>query len=89
MEQYADGSRLVEMRLTLSEVRGDLRFSLYVFLGGVVFDDGTTRRTYTAADFSDTGELVVRFIAAAGVKDSACHSIRSYQGGKFISKREN
>lgn len=89
VEEYPDGSSLVEMRLTLSEPRTDLTFRLNIFIAGVLFEDGTTTRTFTAADFNDLGELVVRFLVAPGVNASVCHNIRAYQDGEILTVRTN
>jgi hypothetical protein len=87
---YPDGTRLIEMKIVLSEVPADIRLSLDIFISGVTFDDGTTLKEFTAADFDATGVLTVRFLKAASVGDgSACHKLRIYQGNQQISIRSN
>ena len=55
-----------------------------IFAAGVTFDDGTTVKTLTAADFDSLGRCKVRFIKAKGVYTSNCHSTKIYQNGVVI-----
>ena len=54
------------------------------YTGGVMLDDGSTRRTYTADDFDDMGNLTVRFLKSPGVTTSVCHRTFIYQNGVEI-----
>lgn len=89
VEQYSDGSRLVEMRLLLSELPDDFRAKLEIFAAGVTFEDGTTVKWVTKADFDSTGQLKVRFIMAPNSYTSICHRLYIYQGDTLLETRTN
>lgn len=84
LQVYPDGSQLVETREVLSPVPSDLTVRLDVLVGGVTFDDGTTSKTLTPADFDALGQSVVRFIRPASARTSTCYSITALQGGTQI-----
>jgi len=65
-------------------VPSDLTVRLDVLVGGVIFDDGTTSRTLTPADFDALGQSVVRFIRPASARTSTCYSITVLQGANQI-----
>lgn len=58
-------------------------------LGGVLFSDATTTKTFGPDDFSPIDEYYVRMIRAAGVGASICHTTRFYQGGVFLGEYQN
>jgi len=84
VEQYSDGSQLVETMDVLSPVRPDVTVQIMVIVGGVTFDDGTTFKELTAADFDALGQCKVRFLLAAGVQTANCHGIRVMQGASLV-----
>ena len=84
LQVYPDGSQLVETKEVLSPVPSDLTVRLDVLVGGVIFDDGTTSRTLTPADFDALGQSVVRFIRPASARTSTCYSITVLQGANQI-----
>ena len=84
IDTFADGSQLIEGRMNLGLVPADLVIKMHVFAGGITFDDGTLDKTFTAADFSATGELRYRFIRAPGAYPNTCHTIMFYQGTTAI-----
>jgi hypothetical protein len=84
LQTYPDGSQLIESLLILSPVLPDLTVRLDVIVGGVTFDDGTTSRILTAADFDSMGQYLVHFIRPAGSTTSVCHSISVFQGSTLI-----
>ncbi len=81
---YEDGTELVEMGLVLSPVRPGVTVRVEVHAGGVVFDDGTTIRELTAADFDELGRVKVRFLRPPAWKTSVCHRTQAYQDGVFL-----
>ncbi|NJK91129.1 MAG: hypothetical protein HC904_04415 [Blastochloris sp.] len=89
VDQFADGSQLVEMRVVLSSVPEDIRLKFDIFVAGITFEDGSTVKWFTAEDFNDQGELKVRFIKAASVKSSVCHRLYIYQGNTLLETRTN
>ncbi len=87
IQTYSDGSQLVEMTMICSPVEPDVTFVLEPIVSGIMFDDGTTTKTLTAANFDALGQCLVRFIRPAVVRTSVCHSIKAYQGGYQIGYR--
>jgi hypothetical protein len=84
VQTYPDGSQLVKVLIVLSPVLPDLSVRLDTLVGGVTFDDGTTSKTLTPADFDSLGQCVVYFIRAANVQTSVCHSLSVFQGTNLI-----
>ena len=87
VETYADGSRLVESMMILSPVLSalpELKVQIRVIVGGVTFDDGTTYRELSTADFDALGEYQFKFIMPASVRTANCHSITILQGGELL-----
>ena len=84
IETYQDGSRLVEVAIWMSAVPADLRMSLNIFVGGVLFDDGTRTRIVTAGDFNAFGEYRYRMVQGPTVKTSVCHTTSIYDGVTYI-----
>jgi hypothetical protein len=84
---YPDGSQLVAMPIVVSPVNTNVTYVLDIIVSGVIFDDGTTQMTLTAADFDALGQTVVRFIRPASVRTSVCNSIRAYQGSYQVGYR--
>lgn len=80
IETYPDGSRLVEAIVILSPMLPDLKVQIRVLAGGVTFDDGTTFRELTVADFDSLGQYKVRFILPVSAKTANCHSVTVIQG---------
>jgi hypothetical protein len=80
IQVYPDGSQLIEMLLVWSPVLPDLTVELDVIVSGVIFDDGTTTRVLTPADFDSLGQAAVRFIRPANAHTSVCHSVTLWQG---------
>lgn len=84
VENYADGSRLVVVRLQLGYVPSDIQVKLHIFAGGVTFDDGTLDKTLTAADFNEIGVATYYIVQGAGVTTSICHTTKIYEGSTYI-----
>jgi hypothetical protein len=80
IQVYPDGSQLVEMLLVWSPVLPDLTVEMDVIVSGVVFEDGTTTKVLTPADFDALGQAVVRFIRPASCQTSVCHAVTMWQG---------
>ena len=47
---------------------------------GVTFEDGTTFKILTKADFDEYGRIYLKFIYPDGVSGSICHRIRIFEG---------
>jgi hypothetical protein len=80
IQVYPDGSQLVEMPIVVSPLSSSVTYVLDIIVSGVIFDDGTTQKTLTPADFDALGQTVIRFIRPVTVRTSICNSIRAYQG---------
>jgi hypothetical protein len=80
-------SRLVEQMIVESPVLPEVQVRLEVIAGGVTFDDGTTVKILTAADFNELGEAIVRFVQSSANAGAVCHRLLAYQEGVFLGKR--
>ena len=80
IETYSDASRLVETMVILSPVLPDITVRVRIIVGGVTFDDGTTYKELSAADFDTLGQCRLRFIMPASARTANCHSIKIVQG---------
>ncbi|AHF92747.1 beta-glucosidase [Opitutaceae bacterium TAV5] len=82
---YPDGSILYGTTIQLSEVTPDTKVVVEIFLKGVTFEDGTTKKTFTAADFDALGRIYVKFLYTPGAsKNSFCHRIHVYNGSTYL-----
>jgi hypothetical protein len=86
VELLPDGSQLVEMTTVLDQIPDGLIVEVEIFVGGVMFEDGTVLKRLTAADFDEYGANTLRFIRGATVTTSVCHRIRLYQDGVLIGE---
>ena len=84
---YEDGVTRVLMPVVASSVPEDLTLTLDVFIGGVLFEDGSTLIELEPADFDQTGVSFVRFLKSAG-KSATCHTTRLYQDGVYIGRNK-
>jgi len=84
VQRYPDGSQLVEMMVISSPVLPDVTFEIDTTVGGITFDDGTTTKILTPADFDGLGRCRVRFIRPANARTSVCHSITAWQGSTVV-----
>ncbi len=84
MTNYPDGSQLVETMLVSSPVPADLSVKMDVSVGGVIFTDGTTSKTFVNTDFDALGRCKVQFIRPASARTSVCHHITLLQGSDVV-----
>jgi hypothetical protein len=84
VQTYTDGSQLIEMLMIQSPVQSDVTVTIYTIVGGITFDDGTTVKTLTSADFDALGRCPVRFIRPASSQTSICHSFKVFQGTALL-----
>jgi hypothetical protein len=80
-----DGSQLVETAFVIHPLPQSITAVARIIVSGVTFDDGTVTKTLSASDFDPLGICRVRFIRAAGVKTSVCHTFKVYDKGTLIS----
>jgi hypothetical protein len=88
IQQYPDGSQLIEMLMVSSPVNPNVTFQIQPIVSGVIFDDGTTLRTVTSTNFDALGQYPVRFLRPASAKTSVCNSIEADQGSYRLGVRE-
>jgi hypothetical protein len=84
VQEYEDGSKLVEMRLVLSPLLPPVAVRLDIKVGGIVFDDGSLSRVLTQQDFEPLGEAKVLFVMPASAKTSVCHTTKAFQGSVLL-----
>ena len=82
--QSTNGFQMVEMLLIVSPVLPDVTYEIDTIVGGITFDDGTTKKTLAATDFDARGQYFVRFIRPVTARTSVCHSIKAFQGADLV-----
>ncbi len=87
VDTLPDGSQLVEMMMILSPVPADVKLRLEIFVGGVVFEDGSLEKELTAEDFDELGQVRLRFLMPEEAKTSICHKTYVYQNDELIGVR--
>ena len=85
IETYPDGSKVVEGFIALSEVPEDLLIYLTIRGAGLMFDDGTSVKIITAADFDENGVYRYRFLLPASITHT-CHTLDLIQDGVIINE---
>jgi hypothetical protein len=86
IQQFADGSTLIESGLVLSPLLPNLRVRIEIVVGGVTFDDGTLVKDLNAADFNELGQAAVRFLKPADVATSVCNTVKVYQNNVLVGE---
>jgi hypothetical protein len=86
---YPDGTRVVETVVVADNLPPGAFIELDIFVGGVTFEDGTTVKRLTAADFDSLGQCKVRFLWPAGSITSVCHTVTVYQGDDTVGTRNH
>jgi hypothetical protein len=84
LQEYPDGSRLVETMEVLSPVLPDITVQVIILVGGVTFEDGTTYKELTAVDFDALGQFKLHLLMPAGVQTADCHRIQVVQGTELV-----
>lgn len=82
--QNEDGSQTIETAFVMSPLIPRVTVQTQIIVSGVTFDDGTVSRALTAGDFDATGVYRLRFIRAAGVRTSTCHTTHLYDGTTLL-----
>ena len=80
-----DGSQLIETAFVIHPLPSSLTVAVKIIVSGVTFEDGTVSKTLAPSDFDPLGICRLRFIRAAGVKTSVCHTFNLYDKGTLIS----
>jgi hypothetical protein len=80
LQSYPDGSKLYGVPVIVNRLTDDTVVKIAITTQGVTFEDGTTVKTLTKADFDEYGRIYLKFIYPAGVDGSICHVIHVYEG---------
>lgn len=86
IETWEDGTRIVEMPV-VARLEDGMSIRLEIFVGGISFEDGTTVKNLTTADFDANGVCMVRFIYPANQPTSVCHRLSLWDDGVKIADR--
>lgn len=88
IETFTDGSSLRAMGMVFSPAVPSARFVLSIFVGGVVFDDGSLVKTLTATDFDALGRKEIRFLRPATATSSVCHITEGFQDTVYLGSAD-
>jgi len=80
------GEALFATPVVMSPVPDDVRLEGRIIMGDILFEDGTTERTWTSTNFDETGVCTFRFIRAASSRSSFCNILDVYQGTNLIGR---
>lgn len=80
LQTYPDGSKLYGVPVIVNRLTDDTRIEVAITTAGVTFEDGTTFKILTKADFDEYGRIYLKFIYPDGVSGSICHRIRIFEG---------
>ena len=83
-ETFPDGSRIVQGSLALSSVPQGIQVVIKINTAGVTFEDGTTQKTFTAADFLH-GVLTYRLMVPPGEDVPTCHVVKIFDTSTQIN----
>lgn len=86
LEDYGDGSKLLEMKVVEWPVREQIDVQLYLSAASLSFEDGTSIKWYNADDFAPYGSMPVRFIFNTNETESTCHHLMGYQDSTYIGE---
>ena len=86
-EILPDGSLVVTKTVVVTYPAPDSEVSIYIFAGGIVFEDGSKRLLIGPEDLSDTGEYTATLIMSPQTWTSACHITTLLQAGENVQGR--
>jgi hypothetical protein len=86
IEEFPDGTMLVENYIALSYVPEGLMIYLKIFVAGYTFEDGTIEKWLTADDFDEFGVCKYRLIKSPEARTGVCHNVSIYQDGILLEK---
>ena len=88
VEEYEDGSMLVQTNMQMSEKISSLEFRLNIFVSGVTFEDSSLKKILYTDNFTSTIPALhpYQMIANPGIKTGTCHNIKVYQRGVLIGQ---
>ena len=86
VERYEDDTALYEVAVVLTDLYPEVEVHVDIFVGGVLFDDGSSYKVLTAEDFNELGVAYVRFIRPGSAKTSICHRTLIYESDVWIGE---
>ena len=84
VEQLPGGGVVTDMRVIMPDLPPGVTVEVYIFIGGVFFDDGSVSKMLTADDFDEFGVATVRFVKMDSSHGGFCHRIRLHYDGEEI-----
>ena len=89
IDTFSDGSKMIEGYIVLTNIPSDLTIKLQIATAGTTFEDGTTIKTLTAADFDANGICRYRMLKSATSVTATCHTINFYEGSTLVNAYRN
>ncbi len=86
IKSYENGTQLLEAMLVMSAPRPSVDLTLGIATSGVLFEDGSILQRRTSEDFSDLGELPVRFFQSPESPTGVCHRIVVRDGDVILGR---
>jgi hypothetical protein len=87
IDEFEDGTTLVEMLIIGSPVISEVELRLHIFVAGVVFEDGSIDKVIKPSDFDASGQYRVCFLKPPEARTSVCHNLKAYQNNVYIGVR--
>ena len=87
IEEFDDGSILVEGYITVSEIYEGMELYINLIIAGTTLDDGTLERTVTAADFDENGMYRFYILKPAELSHGTCHNVTLIQNGEELDSK--
>jgi hypothetical protein len=84
-EVLEDGTRVIENRISVSDIPDDVSLVMTAFQAGVCYEDGSSKLVLAKQDFTALGECVYRLYAAPGVSNP-CQFLAAYVGNLKIAQ---
>ncbi|HBR93734.1 MAG TPA: hypothetical protein DEA90_06180 [Opitutae bacterium] len=86
VEMYEDGTGLYEVSVVLTNVYPTVEAHVDIFVGGVMFDDGSRYKVLKAEDFDANGVANVYFIRPGSARSSICHRTYIYDSNVKLGR---
>ncbi|NRB74519.1 MAG: hypothetical protein HRU46_09195 [Verrucomicrobiales bacterium] len=85
IEQFGNGDRIYRSAIAIDNFPEGATVEISIFVGGVIFTDGTISKTFAPEDFGEQGLIELDFYYPNGTKSSICHRLTVYdeEGNKI------
>tara|TARA_B100001971_G_scaffold215097_1_gene257431 strand:- start:22226 stop:27514 length:5289 start_codon:yes stop_codon:yes gene_type:complete len=84
IDQLEDGTLVVENKIMGYNLPANIKIVLDIFASGVTFEDGTTYREVTTADFDAFGVYTYNIWIPSGNSSAGCHRKKLYLGNTYL-----